>query len=346
MSHPPYRVLGQLGLAALSLAVLAACSGKEHAATPNPPEAHIEENKTAPEPSPANSPAQPVATPAPVTHAAPRMKHRASHEAPLACDLITAGEVGLLLEKKDVELFDHTEKRRQNGTWTDSACLFAYGKDKDPDKIGLDSEFVRIDVYTDASLQEADWGPLNEQWQYRTGRQFDGSGLQLHPHAFAAWVDSDHPPDPALLVRQGDVMFEISYYPPAPHAAQRKPAAVWKALRARCSTDSTRSTSGRLTDKALAPDHCGCKTGAAQVFETRVHHLRIATQQRQIARSWRQGLQGALHPAVQSAAARRSLARQTGGEFQPVRVLRQGGKLVLPGQLGPTPCAADQMHWR
>lgn len=60
MSHPPYRVLGQLGLAALSLAVLAACSGKEHAATPNPPEA-----------KPPLSPVRPILQRSPLQHLHP-----------------------------------------------------------------------------------------------------------------------------------------------------------------------------------------------------------------------------------------------------------------------------------
>lgn len=208
--HPATRA----GIASLTVLLLAACGQDE----PPPAASPQAVEKADPAPAPAQPPARtatPAAAPPPPVAAKPVMKLRKSADAPFACDLLTPAEMGLLLEQKNIEVFDYTQTRRENGTWSDSTCLFAYGKEKDPDKIGMDSQFIRIDVYTDASLQAAEWGPLQDQWEHRARHEADGGGLHLHDQAWAVWVESDHPPDPALLVRQGEVMFEVSYFPPS-----------------------------------------------------------------------------------------------------------------------------------
>lgn len=140
-----------------------------------------------------------------------KMRYLSSEQAPFACDLVREEDVGEIMG--DVtQSFDITGSPQSVGP-VESACLYAYGSDKDPASIGAGALFVRIDVYSDRSYQARGWGTLNEQWIYRT--QEGGKKFDFLPDVWAAWVDSDHPPDPALLVRMGDVMFEISYYPPS-----------------------------------------------------------------------------------------------------------------------------------
>lgn len=148
-----------------------------------------------------------------INEAVTGMKQLSSDEAPFACDLLTAEAVASVVGNEfGVEVFDATQKRRDEGIWTDSTCLFGFGENKDIQKLNLKSRFVRVDVYTEASLQQAGWGSLQEQWMVRSNH--NQSRFNFHDGVWAAWVESDHPPDPALLIRQGEVMFELAHYPP------------------------------------------------------------------------------------------------------------------------------------
>lgn len=135
-----------------------------------------------------------------------------SAEAPFACDALTVEDVEKVMDAETVT-FDVTEKRRANGAAVESSCLFAYGEDKNPDSIRLKAKFISLDVYTDVSVRAAGWGPLHGQWMRRS--EENGKRFKLMDDVWAAWVDSDHPPDPALLVWKGEVMFEIAYFPPS-----------------------------------------------------------------------------------------------------------------------------------
>ncbi len=170
-------------------------------------------DEPAPAPPPAAEPAA-VAEPAPAAAPAPtepsRVRVLSSTEAPFACDVLTDADLAPILGK-DVEILDVTEQRRKYGMSVESACLFAFGENRDPEKINLDSKFVRVDIYTDAAFRAAGHGALEDQWRYRVR---DGSTVfHLHDTALAAWVESEHPPDPALIVRQGEVMYDLAYYP-------------------------------------------------------------------------------------------------------------------------------------
>lgn len=147
------------------------------------------------------------------------MRILASEDAPFACDTLSAGDIENIIGA-ETEVFDVSEKRKSAGAAVDSTCLYAYGEDKNPDSIRLKAKFVRVDVYTDANIKAAGWGTLHEEWLRRSEdnkRRFD-----LIEGVWAAWVDSDHPPDPALLVRQGDVMFEVAYFPPSSSPGTRE----------------------------------------------------------------------------------------------------------------------------
>ena len=146
-----------------------------------------------------------------LVHVTSAMRRLSSDQAPFACDLLLEEQVGEVLGE-EAQSFDITTSRQNTGP-VESSCLFAYGPDKNPESIGAGALFVRVDVYSDRSYRSKGWGDLNEQWIYRTQdniRRFD-----FYPGVWAAWVDSDHPPDPALLIRSGDVMFEVAYYPPS-----------------------------------------------------------------------------------------------------------------------------------
>ncbi len=196
-NQPPRAVLPLLVLA--GIASLAACGG-----TPEPATA------------PAAPPVQAEVQPDPPAAAAPRepsrVRVRTSVEAPFACDVLSEEELARVLPDQPT-IIDVTAQRRAYGMAVENACLFAFGSNRDPDKIDLDSRFIRVDLYTDASFRAAGHGALQDQWTYRVR---DGSTVfHLHETALAAWVDSEHPPDPALIVRQGEVMYDIAQYPAA-----------------------------------------------------------------------------------------------------------------------------------
>ncbi len=195
---PPRALLPLLLLA--GIASLAACSDTP-APAPVPEPAAPPAAEAQPEPPPAATPAEPS-----------RVRVRTSAEAPFACDVLNEEELGRVLPDAPT-IIDVTAARRAYGMAVESACLFAFGSNRDPEKIDLDSRFIRVDLYTDASFRAAGHGALQDQWTYRVR---DGSTVfHLHDTALAAWVDSEHPPDPALIVRQGEVMYDIAQYPAA-----------------------------------------------------------------------------------------------------------------------------------
>lgn len=180
-----------------ALAGLAACSEEP---APAPP----------PAPTPAVAPA-PADEPAPAPAEPSRVRVRTSVEAPFACDVLTLEELTPILGD-EVTILDATAERKNLGMAVESACMYAFGTNRDPAKLDLDSRFIRVDIYTDASFRAAGHGALQDQWTYRVR---DGSGVfLLHDTALASWVESEHPPDPALIVRQGEVMYDLAQYPP------------------------------------------------------------------------------------------------------------------------------------
>lgn len=197
MSDTTPRTTYWLCSATLAFSLLAGCDG---------------ESKVQPaEPAPVSEEPAPTPPPKPVREVQPSMQARVSQEAPFACDTLTPEEVGAIVGV-ETESLDWSQTRREEGTWTDSTCLYAYGENRDPNRLNLKSKFIRVDVYTEASLQAAGWGALHDQWMTRT--QWNERRFPFHDGAWAAWVESDHPPDPALLIRQGELMFEIAHYPP------------------------------------------------------------------------------------------------------------------------------------
>jgi len=197
LPKPPQRALLPL-LVLAGVASLAACRGTpEPAATPAAPV----QAEARTEPQPDLAPREPS-----------RVRVRTSAEAPFACDVLSEEELGRVLPDEPT-IIDVTTQRRAYGMAVESACLFAFGRNRDPARIDLDSRFIRVDLYTDASFRAAGHGALQDQWSYRVR---DGSTVfHLHDTALAAWVDSEHPPDPALIVRQGEVMYDIAQYPAA-----------------------------------------------------------------------------------------------------------------------------------
>ena len=198
------RTAQHAGIAALSALLLAACGGGSDAVAPESGVAVQEAPQPAVQEPVAEAPPAPAAT-------TPGMRQLSSDQAPFACDLLSAEDVAGVVGA-ETEVFDVTQKRREEGIWSESTCLFGYGENKDPHKLNLKSRFIRVDVYTDASLRNAGWGSLHDQWATRT--ELDARRVPFEDGVWAAWVESDHPPDPALLVRQGDVMYEIAHYPP------------------------------------------------------------------------------------------------------------------------------------
>lgn len=131
-----------------------------------------------------------------------------SDQAPFACDVLTEEEVKSVFAA-DVEILDVT-KGRTDSVPVQSSCLYSYGSSTDFRQPG--AKFVRVDILTDESLQAREWGQLQDHWMHRIGD--DSNRFSLMPDVWAAWVDSEHPPDPALVLRMGDVMFELAYWPP------------------------------------------------------------------------------------------------------------------------------------
>lgn len=194
-------------------ALLSACGKEPQRAGADTPrdepvkQAEVEKTRTATEASNA------------VTSQLLGMKFMASNEAPFACDTLTAEDVEGVIGA-ETEVFDITEKRKVIRVAVESACLYAYGEDKNPDSIGLRAKFIMVDVYTDEAIRAAGWGTLHDQWWRRS--EENSKRFDLMEDVWTAWVDSDHPPDPALLVRQGDVMIEIAYFPPSSSVGTRE----------------------------------------------------------------------------------------------------------------------------
>src|SRR5690606_38008918 len=135
-----------------------------------------------------------------------------SAEAPFACEVLSAEELVRVLPDEPT-IIDGTTQRRADRTAVERACPFACGRNRDPARLDLDARSTRAERYTHASCGAAGPGALQDQWSYRVR---DGSTVfHLHDTALAAWVDSEHPPDPALIVRQGEVMYDIAQYPAA-----------------------------------------------------------------------------------------------------------------------------------
>ena len=142
--------------------------------------------------------------------------HLRSEEAPVACAVI---DVEILRDSfsENVTVHDISDERRERNP-VESSCVFAFGSQNESRAERRERRLhgLRIDVWSDRSYQAADWGTLEANWQHRTGhadRWFEIDGLAL-----ASWVDSEHPPDQSLLLRTGDVMFELGYYPPTSYS--------------------------------------------------------------------------------------------------------------------------------
>lgn len=143
--------------------------------------------------------------------AAPPLAQLRSEQSPFACDVVTADDVKAIFGA-DVTIRDVTAQR-ESYSLVDSICQFDFDPAKPFTLDGRPFNGVRVSVFTDRGLRKLDAGSLQDQWQHRT--RYDEHSFQLEGGIRAAWVDSEHPPDQSLLVRLGEVMLEVGYYPPA-----------------------------------------------------------------------------------------------------------------------------------
>lgn len=202
-------------LAAAIVVGLAACSDEpeqaETTASPPPAEqkadtmqAKIEAAKAA---APEDMPLQPP--PSETVHTldeARPMKQLTSADAPFACDVVTPEQVAMYLGP-NFQIADITaDRKNQTMSPVTSTCLLYEGKDPATMTAG-----VIIDIWTEADVIAAGHRGIDGVWTHRASEH--ARRLEAIPDAWAAWVDSEHAPDRALLVRQGEVMFELISQP-------------------------------------------------------------------------------------------------------------------------------------
>lgn len=182
------------GLLPLAAVLLCACSESEPTATPDPEQPKVTLAQPAiPDPAPA----------------APEMQKLTSSEAPFACELLDQATATAILGS-DVTIKDVTaERKADTGNPTESSCLYVKGTGDDPLQPAL-----RVEVWTHTGMERGGWGSMDKNWTHRSNAGGGSKPLEGLPGAWAAWVESDHPPDLSLLVRQGEVMLELTSFPP------------------------------------------------------------------------------------------------------------------------------------
>ena len=94
----------------------------------------------------------------------------------------------------------------------ESSCLYGYGAAAMHQEVILSLEYIRLDVYSERAMQEQGWGALADYWRSRLNSRKEGA--PEFPGGLVEWVDSEHPPDPSLLIKLGDVMLEVGHWPP------------------------------------------------------------------------------------------------------------------------------------
>lgn len=129
-----------------------------------------------------------------------------SEVAPNACSVLDAATLEATLGS-GMKIVDHSTARRAEGiAHVHSSCLIGTAAGVD-----IMVPALMIDVWTENELQAAGLGSLDRVWQYRANDH--AQRITAFPGTLAAWVDATHPPDPALLLRQGFVMIELSSQP-------------------------------------------------------------------------------------------------------------------------------------
>lgn len=176
------------------------------------------------DPEPAPKAAEPIVTidkappppPEPVREVAlatpPPESGWKSSDAPNACDVMSDAEAADILGAP-VKAIEATERHLKWRKPVASACFFAFGKDKNPDDMTFDSKFVRVQVFTDLTLDNHRKRTAESFFKARKANNF--GDFELGPGFEAFWTTSDHPPDRALLIRNGEVVIEVQSYPPS-----------------------------------------------------------------------------------------------------------------------------------
>ena len=135
-----------------------------------------------------------------------------SADAPNACDVMSDADAAEILGAP-VKAIDATDRHLKWRKPVASACLFAFGKDKDPDNLTFDSKFVRVQVFTSVTLDNRRKRTAESFFKARKATNF--SDFELGPGFEAFWTTSYHPPYRALLIRNGEVVIEVQSYPPS-----------------------------------------------------------------------------------------------------------------------------------
>lgn len=137
----------------------------------------------------------------------------ATVELPATCDVLTPADIETIFSH-EFHVSDITNDRKAHAP-VEYSCVINFGRENDTREERRKRRFhaVRIDVYSNRSYVDAGWGTLQENWVYRSG----GQSNRFSPldGASAGWVDSEHPPDQSLLVRNGDYLLELGYWPPS-----------------------------------------------------------------------------------------------------------------------------------
>lgn len=195
MSNPKRQRLRRLYLPLVLL--LAGCGA--------PPETPPSEPAATPPAAVADAPA---AAPLPAV-AAPPLAQLRSEQSPFACDVLTADDVKAIFDT-EVTIRDVTAQR-ESYSLVDSICQFDFDPARPFTLDGRKFRSVQVQVFTDRGLRALNAGSLQDNWLHRIG--YVENSFELDGGIRAAWVESEHPPDQALLVRLGDVMLEVSYPP-------------------------------------------------------------------------------------------------------------------------------------
>ncbi len=200
--HSRFSPAPRLVLAAAILFGVAAC-GDDPEPAPKAAEPIVKIDKAPPPPEPER-----VATPA----NPPSAEGWKSADAPNACDVMGDAEAADLLGA-EVRVVDATEKHLKLRKPIASACFFAFGKDKNPDQLGDDSRFVRVQVFTNVTLANPRNRTAESFFKARKAKNY--GAFDLGPGFEAFWTTSDHPPDRSLLIHNGEVVIEVQSYPPS-----------------------------------------------------------------------------------------------------------------------------------
>ncbi len=191
----------------------------------------VKEKKTESIVTVAPKPPQPPKPPEPdriaIPAVAPPPEGWISADAPNACDVLSDTEAAEVLGAR-VKAFDITGRQQQRNRPVSSACLFAFGKVKDPESRGEESKFVRVQVFTDTSLGSVPGRNVDAYFNARRTKFY--GALELGPGFEAFWTTSDHPPDRALVIRNGAVVLEVQSYPPSSGAMVAAPRSTVEAF--------------------------------------------------------------------------------------------------------------------